>query len=291
METTLWLTPEEAAAGAVKAVPTADGPISVGIPPVTDGAVLSVPTASGDLVIRVRVGVAPMPPTPSQDPAQPSPTDAPPGPAAPPAQQPPFGAPMYGPAGPPMPMPQFGMPVFDPNNPVLPAPPAVPRRWYRRPVTWIGAVVAVLVVLAVAIALVNIRASGTSATPIVACGCTAPAPTSSPVPIPTNLFPTNLLPSPKLPTNVIFPSLLAAGQCLSGPIPSSATPVDGTGFTTVDCGSPTATYKILQVFQDTTDLSKCGSVSSGSAKVYAFAEDQQLAAGITFEAVYCAVSL
>lgn len=77
MEFTVWLTPEEAAVGAVKTIVLPGGPISVRVPPVGDGAVINVPTGGVVVPVRARVGYAP-PGVPYQDPgipvARPAPT-------------------------------------------------------------------------------------------------------------------------------------------------------------------------------------------------------------------------
>ncbi|MEU1310514.1 hypothetical protein ABZ419_16680 [Streptomyces cinnamoneus] len=69
MEVTLWLTPEEAASGVIRAVGLPRGSVNVRVPPVRDGDLIRVSTDKGEALLRIRVGSAPTPQSPGAGPS------------------------------------------------------------------------------------------------------------------------------------------------------------------------------------------------------------------------------
>lgn len=327
METTVWLTPAEAAAGVVKTIALPSGPVSVRIPPVGDNAVINVPTAAGEVSVRVRVSDAP----PSADaPTAQVPAGAGPAGAAA-AGQAPMGA---GPTGeeptsqmPPMGetagVPPFGAAASSPFDPSAASPfgatasspfdsgttppafgaapppygmppygmPPASKPWYRKPGPWVA-----LGIVALAGTLIGFAVSGSpSPTPIVVANgsgtptaTAAPTSTSSGLTLPTDT--STGAPEPTVnPTPTVSP--LTAGQCLSGTLPTSSTPTTVTGVNNVvDCSSPDATYKIIQTFTGSTDLNDCNNVDS-TQDVYAYSDEETYNGVVLWSVVYCAVQL
>jgi hypothetical protein len=317
METTVWLTPDEAASGAVKTIMLPTGPVSVRIPPVGDNALINVPTDEGEVSVRVRVADMPSnaeaptsqmpsadqpfaPPFGAADPAAQVPSGEEPTAQMPPDQSgvPPFGAaaqspfdpnasgpggaPPWGAAAPP----PYGTPPY--GTPPYGMPPR--RPWYQKPGPWIA-----IGIVALAGSLIGFAVAGSSSNIVVANPTSTASPlfptstgSASPALTPTPTSPA--VPTTLAPTPSSISSPLAAGQCLSGTLPNSATPVDVTGVSVIDCSSPDATYKIIQTFYDSDDLNDCNSVSS-SQSVYAFSDEETLDGAELWEAVYCAVQL
>ncbi|MEV5240047.1 hypothetical protein AB0K89_13195 [Streptomyces cinnamoneus] len=69
MEVTLWLTPEEAAFGVIRAVGLPRGSVNVRVPPVRDGDLIRVSTDKGEALLRIRVGSVPAPQSPGAGPS------------------------------------------------------------------------------------------------------------------------------------------------------------------------------------------------------------------------------
>ncbi|HEY3867948.1 MAG TPA: hypothetical protein VGM10_06340 [Actinocrinis sp.] len=332
METTVWLTPGEAAEGVVKTITLPSGPVSVRIPPVGDNAVINVPTAEGEVSVRIRVsdvppgaaaptaqvpigqvpdsqapfGQAPVGQAPGAVPTGEEPTSQMPPPAGEPGFVPPFGAAASSPFGPST-APPFGASASSPFDagatsafgaapppygmPPYGMPPAA-KPWYQKPGPWVAIGIVALVGTLIGFAV----AGSPSPSPIVvANGSGTPTPTSGPTStssgytLPTDTStgePTPTQPEDPTPTN----SPLTAGQCLSGTLPTSSTPVSVTGVNVVDCSSPDASYKIIQTFPESDDLNDCNNVDS-TQDVYAFSDEETWNGVQLWSAVYCAVQL
>ncbi|RAG82522.1 hypothetical protein DN069_27105 [Streptacidiphilus pinicola] len=94
--------------------------------------------------------------------------------------------------------------------------------------------------------------------------------------------------SPPADTTPPSPSPYDSGTCLNGTLPDSTTAQTVNDVNQVDCSADDAHYKVIQVFYETTDLSRCDDVSDTQ---YSFSSQVTWNGATINSYVYCLVGL